>query len=67
MDRYPNQQQSVTISISAQPPVFLGYKYLLTLCAVDVLSRWGAAVPLKDLKSATVVAALKERILQPNG
>jgi hypothetical protein len=37
------------------------------LCCVDVFSRWGMAAPMKDLTTATVVEALRKRILQPNG
>jgi transposase InsO family protein len=38
-----------------------GYKYLLVV--VDIFSRYGAAVPLKDIKAESVVRALQQEVL----
>ena len=39
-------------------------QYMITLC--DVFSRWGMAIPVKDLKSKTVVQALRRHAI-PQG
>jgi len=41
-----------------------GYKYLVTL--VDVFSRWAMAVPVENIKAATITRALRRQAI-PNG
>lgn len=52
--------EMITMDIVHMPEVN-GYKYLLTV--IDVFTKYGAAVPLTDITSTTVLTALVQEVL----